>query len=42
MELRAMRIFTRIKNYISNPDYRFAINSKLGLYRNMPDDEFLK
>ena len=37
-----MRIFTRIKNYISNPDYRFAINSKLGLYRNMPDDEFLK
>lgn len=28
--------------YVSDADYRFLINSKLGFYHNMPDAEFLK
>ena len=32
----------RLIEYIRDPDYRFKVNAARGLYRNMPDDEYLK
>lgn len=33
---------SRLKRYITDPSYRFLVNSSLGLYRSMPDEEYLK
>lgn len=35
-------MINKIKNYITNPCIRFMYNNKLGLYRNMSDEEFYK
>lgn len=32
----------KIEQYIRDPDYRFLVNRSHGIYKNMPDDVFLK
>ena len=37
-----MSVVNKLMKYISDPGYRFKVNSLLGLYNNMPDEEYLK
>jgi len=37
-----MSIYLKIKNIISNPKVRFGYMNKLGVYRHLSDEEFLK
>ena len=36
------RIMRGVKKYCSNPEFRFICNNYFGLYKNLPDDIFLK
>lgn len=36
------RVIRVVKNYLTDSDYRFLINTKYGLNNKMPDEEFLK
>ena len=35
-------MFKKIKKYICDPDFRFLVNAMHGLYKKMPDAEYLK
>ena len=37
-----MGYFRKGLKYLTDSDYRFDINDSMGLYKNMPDDEYLK
>ena len=40
--IHRMDMFSKIKKYIFNPDYRFIIQANRGKYNDMPDEEYLK
>ena len=35
-------VMHKLKNYLTDSDYRFIVNAKLGFYNNLTDEEYLK